>query len=447
MVTAVACYFSRQAISFRFAGSNPADVVFCSGLPSGGRQAGRGPNLRSRLLNNFLTPGNRFESFLVRIHCVRRTSRKPFSAVFVPVFDLFYDLPMRAAAGDEKQGLGIRRLRSTTTSTLSVKPPANGVSNGVNAVTRPVPQDVLDEPKTPTAANLGLQSNIPVNTKRFPPLAPPVVIRRVSAPPPNRQSLPARPSAPVNIPESQESSVVSSFRSIRRADSGVNGSPHVTNGHTRPRGATVTPKNSQLTPEDLSVNRGDSFPSYLDESTDAPQRNTPITRQPSYTNSVPWSSRGSLHSHSGESETLHMNGAGSMLQLMADPNLPPSATGSVWEGDGNTATSFGMETEIMEHDDVDEDLADAIDAVQIAHSRKVLHFKRLLESAHSNSASQLHALQAELKLLRATLDKERAINHQNELARDRDRLSLSLRKVGRPAEMHASHPPTTDTLS
>jgi pyrimidine and pyridine-specific 5'-nucleotidase len=142
-----------------------------------------------------------------------------------------------------------------------------------------------------------------------------------------------------------------------------------------------------------------------------------------------------------------MNGAGSMLQLMADPNLPPSATGSVWEGDGNTATSFGMETEIMEHDDVDEDLADAIDAVQIAHSRKVLHFKRLLESAHSNSASQLHALQAELKLLRATLDKERAINHQNELARDRDRLSLSLRKVGRPAEMHASHPPTTDTLS
>ena len=90
----------------------------------------------------------------------------------------------------------------------------------------------------------------------------------------------------------------------------------------------------------------------------------------------------------------------------------------------------------MEHDDVDEDLADAIDAVHTAHTRKVLHFKRLLEKAHSNSASQLHALQAELKLLRATLDKERAINHQNELARDRDRLSLSLRKV-RPVSAHA----------
>jgi pyrimidine and pyridine-specific 5'-nucleotidase len=350
---------------------------------------------------------------------------------------------MRAAAGDEKQGIGIRRLRSTTNSTLSVKTPANGVNHGIPAMTRPAPQETIDEPKTPTAANATLSSNIPVNTKRFPSLAPPVLVRRASAPPPNRQSLPARPSAPVNIPESQESSVVSS---VRRADSGVNGSPHIANGHSRPRGATVTPKNSHLTLEDLRMNGGDYSPLYVDETTDAPQRTTPLTRQPSYTNSVPWSSRGSLHSHSGESETAGMSGAGSMLQLMADPNLPPSATGSVWEGDGNTATSFGMETEIMEHDDVDEDLADAIDAVHTAHTRKVLHFKRLLEKAHSNSASQLHALQAELKLLRATLDKERAINHQNELARDRDRLSLSLRKVSRPAHVHSILPQLTHYL-
>lgn len=114
---------------------------------------------------------------------------------------------------------------------------------------------------------------------------------------------------------------------------------------------------------------------------------------------------------------------------MADPNLPPSATGSVWEGDGNTATSFGMETEIQEHDDLDEELAQAIHAVQDAHVKKITHYKRLLEQAQSSSASQLHALQAELRLLRAQLDRERSISHQNELARDRDRLALALNQV------------------
>jgi pyrimidine and pyridine-specific 5'-nucleotidase len=82
-----------------------------------------------------------------------------------------------------------------------------------------------------------------------------------------------------------------------------------------------------------------------------------------------------------------------------------------------------METEILENEDVDEDMLIAMDGVQSAHSKKVLHYKRLLEKAHSNSASQLHSLQAELKLLRTTLERERAVAHQNELARDRDRLA------------------------
>jgi len=341
---------------------------------------------------------------------------------------------MRAAAGDDRQGPGLRRLRSVTTSTLSLKAPANGLHQSAPAMSRSAPQDAVDEPKTPTAANVVIPSNIPTNNKRFASLAPPPVAKRASVPTLNRQSLPARPSAPVNIPESHESSVVSSVRSFRRADNSVDGSPQVTNGHTRPRGATVTPTNAHLTLEDLTMNGNGSSPSHIDQTMDAPQRSPALLRQPAYTNSVPWSSRGSLRDPNDDSGTVDMNGAGSMLQLMADPNLPPSATGSVWGGDGNTATSFGMETEIMEHEDVDEDLADAIDAVHTAHTRKVLHFKRLLEKAHSNSAAQLHALQAELKVLRATLDNERAINHQNELARDRERLNLSLRKVRRPVD-------------
>ncbi|PVF92570.1 hypothetical protein CPB86DRAFT_717233 [Serendipita vermifera] len=141
-----------------------------------------------------------------------------------------------------------------------------------------------------------------------------------------------------------------------------------------------------------------------------------------FTNSVPWSSRGSLHSLSSGTPEKVTNGA---LQLMADPNLPPSASASVW-GDGHTVTSFGMETEIIENDDIDEDLVQAIDAVQVAHTRKVTHYKRLLEQAQTSSASQLHAQQAELKLLRVTLDNERSKVHQTELARDRDRLSQAI---------------------
>lgn len=156
---------------------------------------------------------------------------------------------------------------------------------------------------------------------------------------------------------------------------------------------------------------------------DTPQRTTPNRpTRPLYTDSIPWSSRGSLYSG-----PLDRSPNGPALLLMADPNLPPSATNSVWN-DNHTITSFGMETEIVENDDVDEDLLSAMDAVQSAHMRRITHYKRLLEQGQSSAASQLHALQAELKLLRGTLDKERAISHENELARDRDRLALTLQK-------------------
>jgi pyrimidine and pyridine-specific 5'-nucleotidase len=46
-------------------------------------------------------------------------------------------------------------------------------------------------------------------------------------------------------------------------------------------------------------------------------------------------------------------------------------------------------------------------AVLALHTRKVLHYKRLLERAHASSAAQLHALQAEVGHLR-----EQARQHQ-----------------------------------
>lgn len=56
------------------------------------------------------------------------------------------------------------------------------------------------------------------------------------------------------------------------------------------------------------------------------------------------------------------------------------------------------------------------------HTRKLTQYKRLLEQAQSASAAQLHALQAELRLLRAALEDERYAAHKNELERDAMRM-------------------------
>jgi pyrimidine and pyridine-specific 5'-nucleotidase len=339
---------------------------------------------------------------------------------------------MPAASKDDTQ---LRRVRSTTQSTLNSPQNGSGAAGpsrggGTTMTTVTVQDDSsTSEPKTPT----GNQAIIPttttthvitlVNPKKLA-QPPPANARRASAAGPSRpMSFAVRPTAPVNFPESQESSVASGARSIRRAEDGQPDNNGI--GLGRPRGLTVTPARAQSmfipSPQSRSSQLSDAldvgipeFPYPPDISPSAPQR----TYAYAYTNTVPWSSRGSLHSQSSQFD----RDATSALQLMADPNLPPSATGSVWGGEG-TATSFGMETEIIENEDVDEDMLMAMDGVQSAHSRKVLHYKRLLEKAHSNSASQLHSLQAELKLLRTTLERERAVAHQNELARDRDRLA------------------------
>ena len=57
--------------------------------------------------------------------------------------------------------------------------------------------------------------------------------------------------------------------------------------------------------------------------------------------------------------------------------------------------------------------------VKVVHTQKILHYKRLLEQGQHASAAQLHALQAELRLLRIALEDERAKAREGELERDR----------------------------
>jgi pyrimidine and pyridine-specific 5'-nucleotidase len=64
----------------------------------------------------------------------------------------------------------------------------------------------------------------------------------------------------------------------------------------------------------------------------------------------------------------------------------------------------------------------ALDQITRAHTSRLTDLKRLLEQTQTASASQLHALQAELRLLRATLEQERSATRESELRRDRERL-------------------------
>ena len=45
-------------------------------------------------------------------------------------------------------------------------------------------------------------------------------------------------------------------------------------------------------------------------------------------------------------------------------------------------------------------MQEALDGILKMHARKLLHYKRLLERAQASTAAQLHALQAEVRLLR-----------------------------------------------
>ncbi|RDX41621.1 hypothetical protein OH76DRAFT_1489321 [Lentinus brumalis] len=67
-----------------------------------------------------------------------------------------------------------------------------------------------------------------------------------------------------------------------------------------------------------------------------------------------------------------------------------------WDGDDMT---MEMVTDVNDGE-VDEDMQGALEGVHDIHMRKLLHYKRLLERAQASSAAQLHALQAEVRMLR-----------------------------------------------
>ncbi|TFK50497.1 hypothetical protein OE88DRAFT_1631183 [Heliocybe sulcata] len=69
---------------------------------------------------------------------------------------------------------------------------------------------------------------------------------------------------------------------------------------------------------------------------------------------------------------------------------------SVWDGDDMT---LELMTDVNDGE-VDEEIQTALNAVMTLHTRKILHYKRLLERSQAAAAAQLYALQAEVRMLR-----------------------------------------------
>ncbi|KAF8584645.1 hypothetical protein K439DRAFT_1410889 [Ramaria rubella] len=108
--------------------------------------------------------------------------------------------------------------------------------------------------------------------------------------------------------------------------------------------------------------------------------------------------------------------------------LDTSANGAHWEDGENDEMDLEMMTEVMDGGEVDEEFQAALDQITRAHTSRLTDLKRLLEQTQTASAAQLHALQAELRLLRSTLEQERLVARESELRRDRERLNYTTRR-------------------
>ena len=71
----------------------------------------------------------------------------------------------------------------------------------------------------------------------------------------------------------------------------------------------------------------------------------------------------------------------------------------------------------------------ALDILTITHTSQLMDLKQLLEQMQIALAAQLHALQAELQLLCATLEQEHKAAHESELCRDCEHLTIATQRA------------------
>ena len=147
-------------------------------------------------------------------------------------------------------------------------------------------------------------------------------------------------------------------------------------------------------------------------------RGTPSRRQPSASHVVNTPTKSGSRPNSGVFASPRAGGNAEKAALLADSpaakwfrmrvdEVADETEGeaedkSMWDGgiwEDEEDMSMELVTELGE-EEVDPDMDNALMNVRTIHLRKLLHYKRLLERAQASSAAQLHALQAEIKLLR-----------------------------------------------
>ncbi|KNZ76284.1 F-box/WD repeat-containing protein 7 [Termitomyces sp. J132] len=97
------------------------------------------------------------------------------------------------------------------------------------------------------------------------------------------------------------------------------------------------------------------------------------------------------------------------VRATTTPQSTPPRMNLTSTSTSNAFSSWGGETDDMDMElltdvndgEVDEEMSAALSKIQDLHTRKILHYKRLLERAQASAAAQLHALQAEVRVLRA----------------------------------------------
>ncbi|KAG6824842.1 hypothetical protein H0H92_005643, partial [Tricholoma furcatifolium] len=159
--------------------------------------------------------------------------------------------------------------------------------------------------------------------------------------------------------------------------------PRMTNSNTSTTSSNVYQSNGAAT----------GTPSRRIGSTPSKMLSSPSKQSLSQSPDLPWSQLDGLPNRSMSlslaSDTASLALNGSVVQAL-----------STWGGETDDM-DMELLTDINDGQ-IDEEFATALARVNEIHARKILHYKRLLERAQASAAAQLHALQAEVRVLRTS---------------------------------------------
>ncbi|KAI0635102.1 hypothetical protein C8Q77DRAFT_1217037 [Trametes polyzona] len=362
--------------------------------------------------------------------------------------------PPRSAAPSETP---TRYSRTTTRSTAAgssstgmVKPRAYSLASNVSGVTTIMP-DRRSANSSPKTADSTARSP---NATPVPPVSqpqPPSLARRLSSakPPGRRISLPVQPSSFLD-PNKSTASITSSLSKSTTTPSRHNSGSAAKKGPSAPSVAAsrrssrsiavslytsesdtqvnktvpATPRTRVMSTPKLSfpqsspptkspgsspaVNKNIPSPGELPNQATTTPKSSPAkpqrtpTSKPSPKVTPGKASTPGRTARNGKSPSVAgsaaVNGSRSFDSFKSDsPSIRLTAEDEpFWDGDDMT---LEMITDVNDGE-VDEDMQTALDGVHGLHMRKLLHYKRLLERAQASSAAQLHALQAEVRMLR-----------------------------------------------